>query len=303
MTDKTKEESTMKIKWTKRTPGTWKVCHAVIDKDDAERILSNNSANRKINNRQVAELVDAMDNGKWMLNGDTIVIDADGHLKSGQHRLTAFVKSNLAAIECLIVYMETREDVLISLNRGRPLTGAQYLTIKSVKNASRVNAIVKTLIAANRYLESELSSITDCYARFPCAQFRVEETYRKYARLVDMFANRSTPGSSRIPSRAAGIMCWMCIVFKQLEETIVSEYHKLANFDTPPGSMGHAIARVIEEAKFGGCCFDNAASKLVFAIVDYVIRGTEPPKLYATEIKLSIKRLASFMANRAEGGK
>ena len=239
----------MKIKWTKRTPGTWKVCHAVIDKDDAERILSNNSANRKINKRHVAELVDAMDNGKWMLNGDTIVIDADGHLKSGQHRLTAFVKSNLAAIECLIVYMETREDVLISLNRGKALTGAQYLAIKSVKNAARVNAIIKTLIAGNNYLASELSSIGACYSIIPCAQFRVEETYRKYARLIDMFANRSTPGRSRVPSRAAGIMCWMCIVFKQLEETIVSEYHKVANFDTPPGSMGHAIARVLEEAR------------------------------------------------------
>ena len=288
----------MKVKWTKTTPGTWMVRHVVMGKKDAEELLSRNSANRKISKNQVAELVDTMNSGHWMLNGDTIVVDSDGCLKSGQHRLTAFVKSNLMTLECLIVNMIKREDILCSLNRGKPLTVNQYLSVRSVKNASRVSAVCRAVMSGNECLKRNVDFAAASWkASIP--PFRIEEFYNEHMHLVDIFATRATRGHAQIHARAAGIMCWMCLIFPELQEMIVKAFNKVANHDTPAGSMEHGIIRVLDES-WDSSNLKNTAAKLVFSIVDYIVKGTEPRCLLSTDIRSSLTRIKAYLEHKKE---
>ena len=61
--------------------------------DMARAILKNNPNNRNVKRDRVSLYASDMEKGRWQLNGESIVIDADGNLKDGQHRLMAVVKS------------------------------------------------------------------------------------------------------------------------------------------------------------------------------------------------------------------
>lgn len=59
----------------------------------AAHLLERNTHNRPIKPRYVDWLAQQMADGKWVYNGETIIIGVDGTLIDGQHRLSAVVKS------------------------------------------------------------------------------------------------------------------------------------------------------------------------------------------------------------------
>ena len=59
----------------------------------AEYLKHNTDNYRKIKRHIVREYLDDILNGRWELNGESIVFDANGVLKDGQHRLAAIYKS------------------------------------------------------------------------------------------------------------------------------------------------------------------------------------------------------------------
>lgn len=58
----------------------------------AKEFLSKNTSNRKMDHGRVAAYASAMERGAWEVNGQGIVIDSNGNLKDGQHRLAAIIK-------------------------------------------------------------------------------------------------------------------------------------------------------------------------------------------------------------------
>lgn len=71
-----------------------KVTARVIDvtPEMAKEWLSRNPRNRHLSESRVATYVSAMNKGEWLLNGESITIDANGCLKNGQHRLSAIAR-------------------------------------------------------------------------------------------------------------------------------------------------------------------------------------------------------------------
>ena len=63
----------------------------------AEEYLKHNDRNprKAANRKQVESYARDMAAGKWFMNGEPIVFDANGDLKNGQHRLMAIVKANV----------------------------------------------------------------------------------------------------------------------------------------------------------------------------------------------------------------
>lgn len=76
---------------------------AYIDKPMAENILEHNLNVRSINQNGVKEYEQEMKSGLWRVNGEPIIIDDNGKLRNGQHRLNAVVRSSVG-IWTLIVY-------------------------------------------------------------------------------------------------------------------------------------------------------------------------------------------------------
>lgn len=75
-----------------------------ITPEIAKEYLSHNSRNprKTISRSVVRKYADDMANDLWTLNGDTIVFDADGFLKNGQHRLFAIIQSG-KTVKMLVV--------------------------------------------------------------------------------------------------------------------------------------------------------------------------------------------------------
>lgn len=74
-----------------------------ITPQKAVEYLQHNTDNyRKLSSSIVRGYAEDIRNGKWQLNGDTIVFSEDGKLKNGQHRLAGIVLAK-KPIQCVVV--------------------------------------------------------------------------------------------------------------------------------------------------------------------------------------------------------
>jgi hypothetical protein len=82
-------------------------------KEEARALLDNKNTNRKRRRNIVNQYRDTMNNGNWINRCRTaspIIIDEDGKLRGGQHRLEAFWLSNLSAIEFPVARNVSKEE-------------------------------------------------------------------------------------------------------------------------------------------------------------------------------------------------
>jgi hypothetical protein len=116
-------------------------------------------SNRHVNQRHVDLLADDMKKGRWVENGVGIVLDEEGYLIDGQHRLWAVATSGVT-IRSLVVTGVNREMALPTINvnqRGRSL--ADVITMdppvpgKHISNPRVLQAAVKWL---HRYRHKEI---------------------------------------------------------------------------------------------------------------------------------------------------
>ena len=67
-----------------------------ITPETARKYLTQNIGNyRKLSMSKVKQYAEDMKNGRWELNGESIVFDENGVLKNGQHRLAGIVKAGV----------------------------------------------------------------------------------------------------------------------------------------------------------------------------------------------------------------
>lgn len=94
--------------------------------------------NRTVNQGHVTWLAAQMTAGKWVLNGESIILDDEGCLIDGQHRLWAVVEAQVA-IESLVVRGADRKG-FATIDTGTARTLANVLGICNEKYAATVAA-------------------------------------------------------------------------------------------------------------------------------------------------------------------
>lgn len=78
-----------------------------IDKEKAKFLLSiNDTANRELNELKVNDYVEIMNSGNWETRQGSFLGFSyyDEMISDGQHRLNAFIKSNLQTLETFICF-------------------------------------------------------------------------------------------------------------------------------------------------------------------------------------------------------
>lgn len=113
--------------------------------------LRHNAVNRPLNHKNVEFYARQMVEGKWMLNGESIVFDSDGNLMDGQTRLNAVIKAD-TGVEFVVVRGVTSK-CFTSIDQGRNRLLSDVFSIAGINNASTVSAIV------NRYYGVHLGYI------------------------------------------------------------------------------------------------------------------------------------------------
>ena len=122
-----------------------------ITPEIAARLLETNADNRRINQAQVNQIAKDILSKKWVMNGETIIVDKEGHLIDGQHRLWGVVEAQ-ESIQSLMVFGLTR-DSRFTVDMGRQRKVGDYIHMTRAPNSTRAAAIARLWLdfENNRY--------------------------------------------------------------------------------------------------------------------------------------------------------
>ena len=109
----------------------------------AVELLESNIGNRKLKQDTFNFYVEQMLSGDWKENGEAIIIDKDGLIKDGQHRLEAVIKADYS-YKVPIVY-GVDPSVMDTIDTGTNRSLNDVLQLSGYKNYIRLAAITKRL--------------------------------------------------------------------------------------------------------------------------------------------------------------
>lgn len=98
---------------------------------------------RPIYRPKVLQMADDMRNGRWKMNGETIIFDEIGRCLDGQHRLSAVVEAGVA-VEFLVV-KNVKSNTFHTIDTGRARTPGHALQIAGYRNANQLAAAARIL--------------------------------------------------------------------------------------------------------------------------------------------------------------
>lgn len=97
-----------------------------------------NVQNRNVTDTHVQWLASQMTSGKWALNGESIILDDEGQLLDGQHRLWAVVNCGIT-IESLVTRGVERKS-FVTIDTGSARTTGNVLAMTGEKNCNVLSA-------------------------------------------------------------------------------------------------------------------------------------------------------------------
>lgn len=179
---------------------------AILDavKDDPH------TRNRPVKDAHVEWLAGMMKAGKWRTNGEPILLDEDGRLLDGQHRLWAVVHSGVA-IETWVTRGVPREH-FATIDTGATRTTADVLGIRGESNSTVMAAVLGWL---HRYEHGKMLAGTKASG---FSQETAVTLLRKHSGVRDMVAwanaQRNHPVLSKIPRSALAFLKYVFALHK-----------------------------------------------------------------------------------------
>lgn len=123
---------------------------------EADEMLKRNDRNRRTKWRQIDKYARDMADGKWVLNGETIVVADSGRLLNGQHRLLAIIKAE-ATIQVIVV-RGVPEAAFATMDQGSKRTVGDVLTIRGEENANTLGATAVNIWRWEQFPDDRLKS-------------------------------------------------------------------------------------------------------------------------------------------------
>jgi hypothetical protein len=109
----------------------------------AADLLKNRPANRPVIKARVRALIEDLRSGRWVTNGESIILTDDMQLLDGQHRLMACAESGIAITA--LVAVGVAPEVMVSIDQGARRSGADALAASSIPRARDIAAVARWL--------------------------------------------------------------------------------------------------------------------------------------------------------------
>jgi hypothetical protein len=191
----------------------------------AEQLLQSNAGNRKMSKSTMLKYASTMASGDWKLSPQPIVIDKDGTVMDGQHRLSGIVSSG-TSIRAIVISNVDR-DVFEVLDRGKTRT----LSDNTGMNAKLLQ-VARFVSAAASPVKATSNTVTDAQV------IRMAELLAApHAELI-AHCGRSVKIFSSVPFRAAA--CLRMLRREDSNAYVLSVYKGMVDSDTkglPPIAM------------------------------------------------------------------
>jgi len=116
----------------------------LITPELATELLKMNVGNRRLKNIKNA-YVGQMLNGEWKENGEPIIIDINGFIKDGQHRLNAVIESG-HSYKCPVIY-DVNPDVMDTIDTGTNRSLGDVLQLNGFTYYADLSTLIKAILS------------------------------------------------------------------------------------------------------------------------------------------------------------
>jgi hypothetical protein len=203
-------------------PPTASVELVVITPDMARAMLDKNTRNRNLKPVVAAAYARDMTMGHWRFNGESVVVNCDGTIMNGQHRLTACVESGVPFASVLVTGVPT--DAMQTMDSGSKRTAGDQLRLRGEVNVNSLAAVIRFALqwadGTNRFLSPTNSEISAFLDRHPEA--------REATQIVCQANGR---GLVRVPSAPLGALAVNLLCAREASSTVESFTHNLLTGD------------------------------------------------------------------------
>jgi hypothetical protein len=193
----------------------------MVGPEEASTFLEDNIYNRKLSNRNLSALTQAMGLNHWKFNGDPIRISKKGELLDGQHRLTAIISANVRLP--FVIIRGLQEGVFDTIDTNQKRTATDVFNITGEKDPAGLAAALRFIdLIDNGYSTNHLSNM------------QIQELLHKHPDLrisVDFIRNFKASNKDKrhafdaleIPKRT---LCGYHYLFTQKDAVLADEFFR-----------------------------------------------------------------------------
>lgn len=116
----------------------------------AEMLLDRNADNRFVSNHLVEAISRDITEGRWVCNGETVIVSDGGELNDGQHRCRAVVKAG-RTIRTFMTFGVPRASRMTVDGQQKTRLPGDYLAMDGIANAHQVAAVAGYLWQIERF--------------------------------------------------------------------------------------------------------------------------------------------------------
>jgi len=165
----------------------------------ASILLERNENNRPLSATGVERIKRDLEQGRWVFNGESIIVSIDGKLNDGQHRCRAVVETGIS-IRMVIVF-GPRRDSRLTLDQGICRTVGHYLGMNGYSDANNLGS------AANYYWQWKARNSLSNSGKDRPTKTQAMEVVRDNPLLADSLAFVSRKGVRTMTTPAMLAFC------------------------------------------------------------------------------------------------
>lgn len=128
----------------------------------AEILAHRNVQNRKVAPSKLAQTCDDIREGRFLINGESVIFSDTGYLLDGQHRLSGCVETNIPIIT--LVAFGISEEARRTIDTGKGRTVGDIAQLGGVADGNNITTIARLMIAYQRGGGEQLARTTDISA-------------------------------------------------------------------------------------------------------------------------------------------
>jgi hypothetical protein len=128
----------------------------------AEILAHRNVQNRKVALSKLAQTCDDIREGRFLINGESVIFSDTGYLLDGQHRLSGCVETNIPIIT--LVAFGISEEARRTIDTGKGRTVGDIAQLGGIADGNNITTIARLMIAYQRGGGEQLTRTTDISA-------------------------------------------------------------------------------------------------------------------------------------------